>query len=292
MFSRRSLFIFPAIVFSLSITSLSVQAKSCLWEASSDKGTIYVQGSVHLLKASDYPLAPAIEDAYEKSNVLVLEADMEAMLTVETQQLIMAKAMLKDGQTLQDTLSPEVYRLLTEKLAEAGLPVAVVQQVKPWFAAMTLLLTKMQTMGFDPNLGLDQYFYKKAADDRKPIIGLETVKFQIELFDSLAEGNQDAYMERALKELDLFETMLEELMKAWKEGDIDGLGKLMLESFEEYPGLYDRFVVDRNKSWIRKIDGMVSNKDTHMVVVGAAHLPGEEGLLQLLKKKGYELKQL
>ena len=136
------------------------------------------------------------------------------------------------------------------------------------------MLTKMQAMGFDPNLGLDQYFYNKATTDKKTVIGLETVKFQIDLFDSLAEGNQDAYMKRALKELDLFETMLNELMQSWKQGDIDGLGKLMLESFDEYPGLYDRFVVDRNKTWIKKVDHMVSKNKTHMVVVGAAHLPG------------------
>ncbi|MEE9367767.1 MAG: TraB/GumN family protein [Pontiella sp.] len=291
MLTKCSLLKTTAIACSIALITLSAQAKSCLWKATSDKGTLYVQGSVHLLKATDYPLAPAIEEAYAKSDVLVLEADMKAMLSTETQQLIMAKAMLPGGQTLEGSLSPEVYKLLSEKLTEADLPIMVVQQFKPWFTAMTLMLTKMQAMGFDPNLGLDQYFYNKATTDKKTVIGLETVKFQIDLFDSLAEGNQDAYMKRALKELNLFETMLNELMQSWKQGDIDGLGKIMLESFNEYPGLYDRFVVDRNKTWIKKIDDLASKHKTHMVVVGAAHLPREEGLLKLLEKKGFTLEQ-
>ena len=281
-----------ALAFSIILLAISAPAKSCLWEASSEKGTLYIQGSVHLLKASDYPLAPAIEAAYTKSDVLVLEADMAAMLTPETQKMIMGKALFKDEQTLETALSPEVYTLLSEKLTEVGLPIAVLQKFKPWFASMTLVLTKVQAMGFDTNLGLDHYFYNKAIADEKPVIGLETVKFQIDLFDSLAAENQDAYTKHALKELDQFETVLNELMTTWKEGNIDELGKLMLENFNEYPDLYDRFVVDRNKTWIKKIDERVTPKKTHMIVVGAAHLPGEEGLLKLLEQKGYTLEQL
>ena len=292
MFTKPARLTTVALALSITLLTSFVQAKSCLWKATSKKGTLYVQGSVHLLKADDYPLAPAIEEAYAQSDVLILEADMKAMLAPETQQLIMSKAMLKGDQTLESTLSPEVYALLAEKLSETGLPIAVLQKFKPWFASLTLMLTKVQAMGFDPNLGLDHYFFNKATADEKTTIGLETVKFQIDLFDSLAEENQDAYMRRSLKELDLFENLLTELMAAWKEGNIDELGKLMLESFNEYPDLYDRFVIDRNKTWIKKITGRVSTKKTHMVVVGAAHLPGEEGLLKLLEEKGYTLEKL
>lgn len=292
MLTKRALIQKFILTVSAILLTTSVQAKSCLWKATSDQGTLYVQGSVHLLKANDYPLAKAIEEAYAKSDVLVLEADMKTILDPKSQQLIMAKAMLKGDQTLESCLSPEVYALLSKKLTEAGLPPADLQHFKPWFTAMTLVLTKMQAMGFDSNLGLDQYYYNKATTDQKPIIGLETILFQIELLNSLAEGNQDAHMKRSLKELDMLETMFNELMLAWKEGDIETLGKLMLESFEEFPKLYDRFVVSRNKRWIKKIDEYVSKDKTHMIVVGAMHLPGKEGLLELLKKTGYTLEQL
>ncbi len=292
MLNKRVVLKTIALAVSIAFLVPTVEAKSCLWKATSKKGTLYIQGSVHLLKSTDYPLPAAIEAAYEASDVLMLEVDMKAMLAPETQQMIMAKALLKGDQTLEGLLQPDVYALLSAELTEAGLPAPVTQKFKPWFATMTLMLLKMQAMGFDPTLGLDQYFYNKATADQKPVIGLETVKFQIDLFDALAEENQNAYIKRALKELDLFETMLDQLMKAWKAGNIEELGKLMQESFEEHPGLYERFVIDRNKNWVKKIDREASEKKTHMIVVGAAHLPGKEGLIELLKQKGYSVEQL
>jgi uncharacterized protein YbaP (TraB family) len=292
MISKHTLLKTFALTVSITLLTTSTHAKSCLWKATSEKGTLYIQGSVHLLKSDNYPLAPAIEAAYEKSDALVLEADMEAMLSPETQQLLLSKAMLKNGKTLESSLSPDVYALLSAKLSEAGLPAAALQQFKPWFTSMTLMLSKMTAMGFNPKLGLDQYFFDKATQDGKEVIGLETVQFQIDLFDSLAKGNQDAYIKRTLKELELFETMLKELITAWENGEIEVLGKLMLESFDEYPGLYDRFVVERNKSWITAIGKNLTKDKTHMVVVGAAHLPGNEGLLALLRESGYKLEQL
>lgn len=276
---------------SLTATSACF-AESSLWKAASGKGTLYIQGSVHLLKADDYPLAPAIEQAYSNSQAVVFEADMKEMLAPETQQMIMQKAMLKGDMTLEKSLSPEVYAELSKLLNEAGLPPLALQKFKPWFVALTVVMTKMQAMGFNPQLGLDQYFYGKAVADGKDVIGLETAEFQINLFDSLAEGNQDAYMKRMFKELDLFESQLNQIMTAWKTGDIEALGKLMLESFDEYPGLYERFVVERNKSWAKKIETLVSKDTNHMIVVGAAHLPGKKGLLKLLEKQGYTLEQL
>ena len=292
MHAKRSFLKTSAFVLVTALLSSTAMAKSFLWKATSEKGSFYVQGSIHLLKAGDYPLAPAIEEAYARSTALVLEVDMKEMLAPETQQLIMEKAMLGGGQTLEKTLSPEVYGMLSEKLGEAGLPVAALQTFKPWFTALTLILTKMQSMGFDPSHGIDQYFHEKATTDSKEVIGLESAKFQINLFDSLAEGDQDAYMNRMLKELDLFETQLAGILGAWKAGDCETLGALMHESFKEYPGLYESFVLNRNKDWIKKLDKMASKDKTPMVVVGAAHLPGKGGLLELLKDKGYTLDQL
>jgi uncharacterized protein YbaP (TraB family) len=267
-------------------------AGNALWRASSERGTLYVQGSVHLLKAGDYPLDPAIEEAYARSDTLVFETDMTAMLSPETQQLIMQKALLPGTRTLEDELDPEVYARLSAKFSEAGLPIAAVRKFKPWFATMTLMVLRMQALGLDPALGLDQHFHTKALADRKNEIGLETVAFQISLFDELSEGNQNGYIKHALKELEQMETMLEEMLRAWKAGDLDTLDKLMRESFQDYPGMYKRFVTDRNKTWLDKIDKTVSTDHTCMVVVGTAHLAGEEGLLELLKARGYAIEQL
>ena len=276
----------------LFLLSISVRAESCLWKATSDHGTLYLQGSVHLLTADDYPLDPAIENAYSKSDVLVFETDMNAMLAPETQQLIMAKAILPDHRTLEGELDPEVYAMLLSKLAEAGLPALAVQKFKPWFATMTLVVLRMQAMGFDPNLGLDQYFHRKAMADKKTEVGLESIEFQINLFDALSEGNQNGYTKHALKELEQMETMLTDMMAAWKKGDLERLDEMMRASFEEYPDMYEKFVTQRNKTWAEKLAELAAKDQTCMVVVGAAHLGGKEGLLELLKAKGYTVEQL
>ncbi len=270
----------------------SATAKSSLWKATSGSGTLYLQGSVHILKADAYPLAPAIENAYAQSDAVVFETDMAEMLTPETQQAILAKAMLKPGATLESTLDPGTYQALKAEFAKASLPAEAFQAFKPWFAALTLTLTRLQQMGFDPALGLDQHFHAKAAADGKATIGLETVEFQINLIDSIAQNDQSAFLNRSLKDLALIETQLGEMMRAWKEGDGDALGKFMRESFADYPGLYERFVTDRNQAWAEKLDLLAKQGKTHMVVVGAAHLPGQGGLLERLAAKGYSIEQL
>lgn len=267
-------------------------AKTCLWEASSGHGTLYLQGSVHLLKAEDYPLDPAIENAYDHSDILVLETDIKAMLSRETQQLIMSKALLPENRTLKTELDPEVYATLSRKLIEAGLPPVAMQKFKPWFATMTLMIARMSSMGFDPNLGLDQYFYRKATTDEKPVVGLETVEFQINLFDTLSQGDQNAYTKQSLKELEQMETMLDEITTAWKKGDLDKLDAVTRESFKEYPGMYEEFVTNRNKTWVEKLHELADDSKNCMVVVGVAHLAGKGGLLELLKAKGYSVEQL
>lgn len=276
----------------LMMLTASAHATSCLWKATSEHGTLYLQGSVHLLKPSDYPLDPAIEAAYTNSDVLVFETDMAKMLSATTQQLIISKAILSGGRTLADELKPKVYTALTNQLAEVKLPADAVQKFKPWFATMTLMVLKMQALGLDPKLGLDQYFYRKATRDKKPMVGLETVKFQINLFDELSEGNQSGYVEHALTEIKQMETMLNDMMKAWKNGNLDKLDKITRAGFKDYPGMYEKFVTDRNKTWVKELDKLAAKDKTCMVVVGVAHLAGKGGLIELLKQKGYTLEQL
>ena len=290
--SRRTLLRTCVLLFFTLILTDGISAESCLWKVSSNHGTLYVQGSMHLLKADDYPLAPAIENAYADSSSLILETDLAAMLKPEMQQLLMSKALLPAEQTLQDALSPETYNRLSEKFREAGLPIEGFQKTKPWFAAMSLTMLKLQAMGFSPAQGLDQYFYGKAVQDAKAVIGLETAEFQINLFDSLTGENQNAFVERALKDLEIVESMMNEITSAWKSGDLKTLGRFMQESFESFPELKSAFLLDRNRRWADKLEAMLKQETTAMVVVGAAHLPGEGGLLELLRAKGCTLEQL
>jgi uncharacterized protein YbaP (TraB family) len=267
-------------------------AKSCLWKVTSETGTLYLQGSVHVLKADSYPLAPAIEEAYAASETLVLEVDMKEMASPEVQQRIMAKAMLPGTATLQETLDADTYQKLSDACTRAGLPVSTLAKFKPWFATMTLTLIQLQKMGFDSQDGLDTYFFGRAEADGKNVSGLESIDFQIGLFDSLAEENPTDFVTRALTDLALIEKDVPFLEKAWETGDIDALGALMSKGFEGYPNLYKTFVLDRNARWLKAMTGFLETQDIHMVVVGAGHLSGEGGLIELLKNKGYSLEQL
>lgn len=281
-----------AIALALAAATLDTLAGSCLWKAGSEAGTFYVVGSVHILRPDAYPLPPAVEEAYTASDALVFEVDMAAMAGDDARRLVLSKAMLPGGETLRRQLAPTIYREVEQRYGEAGLPFDAFQQCKPWYVALNLSMAHMQKMGFAPTLGLDYYFHGKARIDGKPVAGLETVAFQTNLLDALAEGDQNAFMRRALEDLDLIDREMDRMLRAWREGDIATLGELMNESFKEYPDLYERFVLARNRDWAERLAAMATPGRTMMVVVGAAHLPGKDGLLELLARRGFRLEQL
>jgi uncharacterized protein YbaP (TraB family) len=287
---RTSIQLYTLLLAGVFLSNL-VFAKSCLWKVTSETGTLYVQGSIHLLKPEHYPLAPEIEQAYAESKTLILEVDMAEMSSPNTQQKILQQALLPSGKTLRDLLSRKTYQQLADACTQAGMPIATIERFKPWFAATTLTLIKTQNMGFAPQYGLDTYFFEKAKSDSKKVIGLETVSFQIDLFESLSKENPDDFVTHTLAELNTLETDMEELEAAWLSGNIEELGNLMLRSFEDYPELYNTFVLDRNKRWLEKLDALLKKSQPHMVVVGAGHLPGKGGLLELLGNKGYTIEQ-
>lgn len=292
MHTRRGFIKSCTLALIMTTLTTGAMAKSCLWKVTSKTGILYLQGSIHVLTADSYPLAPAIEQAYAESEVLVLEVDMKKMTSPETQQRILEKAMLPGSKTLQNVLTPDTYQQFTAMCTEAGLPVTALAKFKPWFAATALALAKMQKMGFDPRYGLDKYFHNKAVADTKPVIGLESVDFQIDLFDSLSESNPNDFVARTLADLAVIESEMGNIDAAWRTGDINAVDVLIAKGFEGYPKLYRTFVADRNERWLKTFEVLLEGAKTHMVVVGAGHLPGTGGLLELLKQKGYSLEQL
>lgn len=282
----------PLVLLSVLFLGHLGYAESSLWKISSAKGTLYLQGSVHLLKPENYPLAAAIEQAYADCEMLVLEVDMKEMTSLSTQQKILKKALLDDGKKLSELMNATTYQKFSDACAEANLPISSLDRFKPWFAAMTLTMTKTKNMGFDPQHGLDTYFFNKATADSKRVIGLESVDFQIDLFASLSQSNPDDFIAHTLVELETLENDLDQLEEAWITGDIETVGTLMAKGFKEYPDLYNTFVVERNKRWMKKLNALLKKPTPCMVVVGAGHLPGKGGLLTLLKENGYTLEQL
>ena len=267
-------------------------AKSCLWRVISKDSTVYLLGSVHLLKADAYPLSPAIERAFSDSTKLVLEVDLDSLNSPDAQQMILAKALLPEGKTLSETLSPEAYRAARQQVEALGLDIEALKRMKPWFLALSLVAMKMHQLGYDAQQGVDQHFFNRARKAKKEVLGLETVEFQFNLLDSLSAKTQEESLLQTLKELEQFETEFEQIVRAWTAGQEKQLRDLLLENFKEYPDIYAKLISERNRNWLPKIQRHLQGTNKTLVVVGAAHLVGPDGVVELLKREGYSVEQL
>jgi uncharacterized protein YbaP (TraB family) len=262
-----------------------------VWKVRGQTNTVYLVGSIHVLKEEDYPLPSVIETAYSDSPIAVFETDIQALDDPAMAMKLMAKAKLPEGQTLQTQLSPETYKLFSEKVSATGMPAEMFNQFAPPMAAMTLEVLEMTKMNLDPKYGLDKHFFAKAKEDKKQIVPLETVDFQIGLLTDFTKEEGESLMKTTLKELDNVKKDLAELLNAWKTGDAARLAKLLNEAMQDAPVIYKRLLTDRNKAWIPKLEELARGNKNAMVVVGAGHLVGKDGVVELLRQKGFKVTQ-
>jgi len=262
-----------------------------IWKVTGKTNTVYLVGSIHVLKAEDYPLPDVIEAAYSNSAIAVFETDIQALEDPAMAMSLMSKARLPEGQTLQKQLSPETYKLFSEKLSASGMPAEMFDQFTPPMAAMTLEVLEMTKMQLEPKYGLDKHFFALAKEDKKKIVPLETVDFQIGLLTEITKEEGELLMKTTLKELDNVKKDLTELLNAWKTGDADRLAKLLNEAMQDAPVIYKRLLTDRNRNWIPKLEDLARGDKTAIVVVGAGHLVGKDGVVELLRQKGFKVTQ-
>jgi uncharacterized protein len=268
------------------------QEKSFLWQLRSDKGDIYILGSIHFLKRENYPLNPAIEKAFDSAKKLVLEIDLKNADSEKVQRLMLEKGLHRDGKILQQNISAQTYSLAAKRAQELGIDIRALSPLKPWVVALTMASLQLQKLGFDPNSGVDRYLASRAKVAGKPIAGLETAAFQIALMDQLSAGDQESMLRQSLREMDLLDKGLDQIVRAWAAGDVHGLEKLLLDAMREYPAVHQKIIVDRNRRWLPEIERIIKQGESALVVVGAAHLVGKEGVIELLKARGYTLEQM
>lgn len=262
-----------------------------LWKVQGTSNVVFLAGSVHLLKPENYPLPTPIESAYSNSQILAFETDIGKLNSPATQFGLLSKARLPAGETLQSELSPATYRAFTNHLEEAGLPVMMFETLKPMMGIATLELLELQKLGADPELGLDQYFFKRAKEDDKKIVPLETVDFQIGLIFDFSKPEEELMVKTSLEEIDQTRKYYDDMVSAWQTGDSAKLAKLLNDAMRDSPVIYKRLVTDRNQNWIPKIEKLLRGPKNAMVVVGAGHLVGDEGVVELLKKRGWKITQ-
>jgi len=276
----------------LLLVAVAAQAKSFAWKVTGKSGVVYLVGSVHLLSNDFYPLQPALEAAYKDSDLLVEEVDMAELTDPSAQLALLGKAMLPSATPLDKVISAETYAMLTKRAAALGLPLEPFKMLKPWMVALTLVQMEWQQAGFDPQLGLDKHFYDQAKADGKATQGLETAEYQISRLDGLTMEQQDRMLAESLKELDDEKANMAKLVGAWRSGDSATVEKIVLADLKTEPVLYQRLLVERNRNWMPKIEALFARPKHALVVVGAAHLVGPDGLLAALRAKGYTVEQL
>ena len=265
-----------------------------LWKVESSTNTVYLLGSLHMLKPSHYPLAKALENAFADARHLVTEANLDEMESPAVLGNIMMKAAYTDGSSLKTNLSPEAYQLTEKAMAGFqgfGVNMQVFNGLKPWFVAITIVGLKLQQLGFNPAHGVDRYFFNKAKGASMGLHALETSDFQINLLSSLSKKNQELMLLQTLRDLEVTEQLFDDIYNAWKDGDTANLDKLLTESFKEYQGVYDKLIVARNQNWVPQIESFLEQNENYLVVVGAGHLVGDQSVVRMLQMKGYTVRQ-
>lgn len=282
--------IIAAVLFSFSI-ALPASAQS-LWEVKSDTATVFLFGSVHYAKSDMYPLDTIVEDSFEKSSVLVLELDPQSVDQMEILQEVMSKGMYPGDKTIKDDLSSEVYAMLEKYIENTGLPMASVVKMKPVLLSITLSALKLVELGYSPDQGIDMYFAKKASG-KKTVLELESAREQMEMLFNLPDA--DLYLKYTIADNSRNSAQIEAIMDAWRSGDADRMTHLVIEeTLREYPdlnSLMDEILFKRNRKMASKIREYLSNDNTYFVVVGAAHLVGDQGLVKLMEGAGYKVRK-
>jgi hypothetical protein len=263
-----------------------------MWQTEGQHNRIYILGSIHLLRASDYPIPPAIYSAYDDAETLIMELDMDDMDPLQTAAIVMELGMIKDGGTLEDKLGRTHYAKAVGLADELEIPLAMMAGSKPWLAAVTVETMILTRVGFDPSYGIEMHLTTRAVKDNKTVIGLETTRQQIEMLDGLSPRAQREMLMQTLTDGGQVEALLDEIIDAWRKGDIDYMEETLLSDMEGYRELYETIVVDRNKNWVRQIDALLDDDDDYLIVVGTMHLVGKDGVPELLRKRGLQVRQV
>jgi uncharacterized protein YbaP (TraB family) len=264
--------------------------RSFLWRVRSPSTTLYLVGSVHLMKPDAYPLSPAIERAFGASQVVAFEVDLDRMTAAAFQ--LLAEGTLPEDETLRDVVSEDTYQMVSRKLEELGLDIEGFQKMRPWLLAVTLTTFELTSAGYAQTQGIDMHLFERAKQTGKTTMGLETVEYQIRLFAELGAHQDEQFLRHTLLELDAVIPEIDALMDHWKNGDVAEVERLLTEAYQEFPELFDRLVAGRNRNWLPQLEELLAGGEPAMAVVGALHLVGNDGLISQLRARGYRVEQL
>ena len=270
----------------------AAHAASPVWAIHGDHNTVYLAGSVHLLKAGDAVLPTAFDRAYAGSRTLVMELDLGKVDPMAAAGWMAEHGMLPEGSNLKKAIGDTRYQKVSTEATRLGVPMAMVDQFAPWVLGLQLMELQYAKEGFDSESGVEQQLEHRAQADTKPTAGLETLEEQLGFFEALSPEQQAKFLDLVVNDLHDVGSDTQAVVTAWRAGDAAKLAALLSDEYKQFPALYQSLVTNRNKHWEPQIQKLLHDKDNYFVVVGALHLVGDGGLLELLRKDGFKVEQL
>jgi uncharacterized protein YbaP (TraB family) len=272
------------------VLAVAAKAEPAMWVIRDKDSTIYLIGTLHLLRHETEWNSAKVKKAVTESSELWLEvADVD-------DQASMAPIIAQYGIDREKTLSSKLNATQKEKLAKLAatysVPLVSLELMKPWMAALTFAVLPLQKAGYDPNAGIDRLLKAQAEKEGDKIYGFETAEAQIRFFAELPESEQIAFLEEALGDAEKGMAQLEKLARAWIDGDNETIGNVLVNEFKkEAPAVYEKFLVQRNIAWSEKIAEILKRSGVQQIAVGAAHLAGPDSLQVQLAKRGIKVER-
>lgn len=256
-----------------------------LWEVQGPAATHYLAGSVHLLSQSAYPLPAALERAYVETRQLVLETDPGALAAPALQREMLDRGVSSKG--LRAEVGEPMYARVRKQATQLDVPESVCDAFKPWFCALSLGVLSFRHAGFDPALGVDQHFYRRAMSDRRELRWLESPADQLDLFSTMSEATAGQFLASTLDQLDDPDYRIENLVRQWRQNDVAGLVAMVDQMRVDSKEVHQRLLVQRNLAWMPQLMERFGSTTPALVLVGATHLVGPDGLVAGLKAAGF-----
>jgi len=278
--------VFPTLAVFLALAGFSrMEAASPVWKVSGPEGgTLYLGGSVHALRSSDYPLPPAFDRAFAESERIVFEAGEESAAS---------RKVLKSGEyprndSLKNHVDPRTYVYVRKVFTLLGVPESKFARYRPW--VLTLMLTSPSLRGLSGDLGVEGHLKKRARVNKKPISGLVPLQEHLNVFTGLNDRQSEAVL--LLTFIPNASGSYSNMVDAWRKGDVEFLWRKVRAAYADYPAFGERLIEARNRAWLPRIESYLRSGQTCFVVVGAGHMGGPEGLLALLRNRGHQVDQL
>ncbi|MDQ3120515.1 MAG: TraB/GumN family protein [Verrucomicrobiota bacterium] len=251
-------------------------------------GQLYLGGSVHALRSGDYPLPPAYNRAFDAATRIVFEVDGKALARA-SKELIKA-GRYKKGDSLKNHVDPRTYDYVRRVFALMKVPEAVFSQFRPWLLVM--MLDSPTAYGLSANLGVERFLGNRARATSKPVSGLESAQEHAAVYSGLTDRQSEALLLLTFIPSGNGTEQAAHVLQAWRRGDADDLARMVSNGFKEFPAFGERILEARNRRWISKIESYLRSGKTYFVVAGAGHMGGPEGVVSLLRARGYQVEQL